>query len=173
MKKNDDVIRVGGPVERIEKLEVVTPFILRVTFNGGVRGDADMTGLIHKSRHFDVFKNDPEAFARAEIVNHGSGVAWPNGLDYSAGALERMVAAQRDMTGREFTAWQKRVGLSNAETADVLGVTSRTVKLYKKRVGSLPIAVKIACDAMERDRTLVYSRVRAHVRTGRMRKSAA
>ncbi|HJM48764.1 MAG TPA: DUF2442 domain-containing protein [Alphaproteobacteria bacterium] len=150
-------------VPRIKKLEVVGPLSLRAIFKDGTEVDADLSGLCARSRHFKVFRDDPEAFAQAHLIHNGSGIAWPNGLDYGADALLSLALWQQEMSGREFKAWQRRVQLSNNEAADLLGVSLTTVKNYHGR-DVVPAAVKIACDAFEHNPTLLYGRFKVRER---------
>lgn len=166
-RKKPDQIIDRGDVETITSLKPLGGFTLRVKFNDGQTTDADLSGLIAKSRHFGVFADDPAAFQTVKIISEGGGIGWDNGLDYSAGALKRLAAAQSDMSGLEFSEWLTRHELTIPEAADVLGVSERTVKNYKVRKSPVPAAIKIACLAADREPTLIYSRVRPHNKRGR------
>lgn len=126
------------------------PFTLYVTFAGEGQTVVDMTGVVFRLKPFSPLRNN-ETFRHVRVINHGGGIAWENGLDYSAEALHRLSEAQRGMTGAEFKAWAERLHLSNNEAGDVLGLSPRTVKAYKTRADTLPAAVSISCRVLERD----------------------
>lgn len=60
---------------------------LCVVWHDGKTSDIDLSRLVHSSKHFGRFLNEPEAFQKIAPVNFGSGVAWENGLDFSAECL--------------------------------------------------------------------------------------
>ena len=144
-------------VERITKLELGGRLSFHAEFADGQEVYANLAGLCARSRHFRIFLDQPELFEFFHLVHNGIGIEWDNGLDYSAGALLRLGRAQEDMTGSQFKAWQKILGLSNSEAADLLGVSLATVKNYHRR-NLVPTAVKLACDSFEADANLVAAR---------------
>ncbi|SOD96505.1 DUF2442 domain-containing protein [Caenispirillum bisanense] len=138
------------------------PFVLHATFADGGACRIDMTGVVHRLKAFAPLR-DPAVFRRVRIINAGGGIAWSDDLDYSAGALRRLGEEQTDMTGVDLAQWMDRMRLSNAEAAEVLGTSDRTVKAYKTKETALPASIAIACRAMERDRQILLARLR-HVR---------
>lgn len=88
-QKAEKLIR-KGEVERIVALSRVRDFVLRAEFADGRVIEADLSGLIGRSSHFQVFADDPEAFGRFKLVHGGSGIEWENGRDFSASALARL-----------------------------------------------------------------------------------
>ena len=159
-------------MERITKLDLSGPLSFHAEFADGQEVEANLAGLCARSRHFRVFLEQPELFDCFHLVHNGTGIEWDNGLDYSAGALLRLGRAQEDMTGNQFKAWQKALGLSNTEAADLLGVSLATVKNYHRR-NLVPAAVKIACDSFEEDATLVAARFIPRNRRLAVQKSAS
>jgi hypothetical protein len=67
---------------------------LNVRWDDGTQSHVDMTGLVHSSRHFQVFAQDAEAFRHVKPVAYGSGIGWANGLDYSAETLRTLAEQQ-------------------------------------------------------------------------------
>jgi hypothetical protein len=61
---------------------------LNVVWDNGQKDRIDLTGLVHRSRHFKVFLDDPAAFRRVHVADFGSGIAGDNGLDYGPRYLE-------------------------------------------------------------------------------------
>jgi hypothetical protein len=70
------------------------PWTLNVTWADGTKDRVNLTGLIHRSRHFRRFLDDPAAFRRARVADFGGGVEWENGLDYGADTLRMMADEQ-------------------------------------------------------------------------------
>jgi len=133
---------------------------LRVRFAGD-RNDyrLDLTGLFARSRHFAPLLTDVAAFAKAEIVDDGLGVAWPidtkwGRLELSASTLRRIAEEQTPMRGADFAEWRKELNLSLSEAAKLLGVGRRTVMGYLKK-DELPPVVAIACRALARDKSVL------------------
>ena len=58
------------------------------------------------------------------------------------------------MTGADFAAWRKVLGLSLTEAAKLLGVGRRTITGYLKK-DEVPPVVAIACRALARDKHLL------------------
>lgn len=156
---------------RIERLKVERPYTLVIRWRDGKRSRVDLTGLVSRFAPFAPLR-DEDVFAAVEIVDFGTGVEWPGGLDSSAAALYRVAQAQRAMTGADFVRWQKAHELSNQEAADLLGVAVSTVKGYRRRKRQLPKSVQIACHTIDSDPTAFYALFRPR-RPGRPRQRRA
>jgi hypothetical protein len=74
------------------------PWTLNVVWADGEKSRVDLTGLIHRSRHFRAFLDDPAGFRRVGVTEWGSGIEWENGLDYSADTLRIVADEQRRNT---------------------------------------------------------------------------
>ncbi|MAF50030.1 MAG: DUF2442 domain-containing protein [Rhodospirillales bacterium] len=157
----DKIVGTDRRVPEITGLKVIPDYGLAIRLKGGGKATADLSGVVMKFAPFEALR-DPDLFAQAEIISHGMAVGWPNGLDYSATSIINVAEAQQSMSGNEFIAWQERVGLSNAEAADALDVNRDTIKNYRrKKEKPVPYAIKISCDAMEKDKSLLLARVHA------------
>ena len=119
------------------------PWTLNVAWHDGTKSSVDLTGLVHRSRHFRVFLDDRAAFRKVQVADFGGGIAWPNGLDYGADTLRMMADEQRPVTGADLVAFESDLGLSTAETAALLGLAERTVRAYRS-AKKLPQSVAIA-----------------------------
>src|SRR5689334_19161098 len=101
---------------RVTKVRPAGARTLRVRFAGERRGrELDLTGLMARSKHFAPLLDDTEAFAGAQIVEGGLGVAWPvrtkwGRLDVSASTLRRIAEEQEPMTGEDFARWRTELG---------------------------------------------------------------
>ncbi|KAF0221625.1 MAG: hypothetical protein FD176_3096 [Rhodospirillaceae bacterium] len=125
----------------------------------------DLTGVIADFKLFSSLA-DPAEFATVTVAGYGSGVTWACGLDYSADSLHQLAEDQRGWTGTDVARWQDHLGLSNQEAADLLGVALSTFKSLRVPTRSISASVKIACRALETDRSLFQAHYRPRV-TGR------
>ena len=105
------------------------------------------------------------------IYWRGGGVGWANGLDYAATNLHKMAEEQRPMTGRQFVSWQKKMGISNRETAALFDRTVSTVKNYHN-ADKVPMAVAATARSMMRDPVIFQAHFRPAPKAGRPRKTA-
>ena len=145
------------------------PSTLTIGWADGTRATVDLAGVIARFKPFAPLA-ERELFRQAHVIDHGAGIGWPNGLDYSADSSRLVADEQRAMTTEEFRTWQGKLGLSNQEAADVLGLSLRTVNNYRAGA-TIPKTAGAFCRSMLRDRAVF----RAHFRprkTGRPRKSA-
>jgi transcriptional regulator with XRE-family HTH domain len=94
-----------------------------------------------------------------------------NGIDYSADSLEMLAKEQAAMTAEELRAWKHEMTLSINEMADTFGFSASTVKAYLAGESLIPVAVRIACNAMRENRAILYARFRPRV-AGRPRKNS-
>src|SRR6266481_2787846 len=130
------------------------PWILNVTWADGTKDRIDLTGLIHRSRHFRVFLDAPAAFRRVHVADFGGGIEWENGLDYGADTLKMMADEQRPVTGADLVAFESEFNLSTAETAILLGLAERTVRAYRT-AKELPQSVAIAIRTIRASNTVL------------------
>lgn len=170
--KGRDAMIATEPIPRIETVRPgPRPQTLVIAWQGGGGDTVDLSGLVARSRHFAAL-DDAALFETAAPVAYGGGVGWANGLDYAASNLRKMADEQRPMTGRQFAAWQKRMGLSNQETADLFGRALSTVKNYHK-AKQVPMTVAATARSMMRDPVVFLSHYRPRPKAGRPRKRAA
>ena len=134
----------------IEKLKVAKDHTLRLKFRGDGWKGVRLAGLIAREPFLASLKAET-VFRKAKIIDWGGGVGWPGGLDLGASTLWRMATEQTSFTAADFTAWQRRVGLSNQEAADALGVSLPTIKNLRSGASPVSSAIAIACRAMESD----------------------
>lgn len=158
---------------KMKRLEGVVPgegrFTLVLIWKGGTRQSADLSGLVANFRHFHRFLVEPGTFRDARVVNWGHGIAWPNGLDYSAENLARIADEQEDRDDREdreeFLMWQESHRLTNEEAGSVLGYKKSQIKNFRSGYAAVPISVKIAMRAFDADPTMFFAHFRPGERT--------
>jgi DNA-binding transcriptional regulator YiaG len=125
-------------------------WILDVVWSDNRKARVDLTGLIHRSKHFHTFVDDPKAFQSVAPVNFGSGIGWENGLDYSASTLQTLAEEQRPMKGKDLTAFEQKYNLNTAEIAALLEIAERTVRAYKA-ANVLPTTIAMSLRSLDAD----------------------
>tara|TARA_R110000751_G_scaffold45831_1_gene103658 strand:+ start:429 stop:929 length:501 start_codon:yes stop_codon:yes gene_type:complete len=163
--------------ENMKRLESITvselPFTLLLQWQTGTRQNADLSGLIALSRHFSIFADDPDAFAKVRIINWGHGIAWENGLDFSAENLARIADEQTDEDGRVLIEdFQKRFKLTNEQVGQALGYRVSQIKNFKSGHTVVSPAVRIALHTMKHDPTVLYARMGRNIKVDRVKSSA-
>jgi hypothetical protein len=144
------------------------PWTINVTWADGRKDRADLTGLVHRSRHFRRFLDHPAAFRKVRVAPFGAGIEWQNGLDYGADTLKMMADEQRPVGGAGLTAFEAELNLSTAETAALLGLAERTVRAYR-RAKRLPRSVAIAIRTIRASHTVLAAHYRPVGQRGRGR----
>ncbi len=149
------------------------PWTLNVTWADGTKGRVELTGLIHRSRHFRVFLEDPAAFRKVRVAAFGGGIEWENGLDYGADTLKMLADEQRPVSGADLVAFESELNLSTAETAALLGLAERTVRAYRA-AKRLPQSIAIAIRTIRASNTVLAAHYRpvGHRARGRPKKKA-
>jgi hypothetical protein len=154
---------------RIKSVEPAkSAFTLKVVWADGSRSRVDFTGLIHRSRHFKAFADDAAAFRRVKPIAFGTGIGWANGLDYSAATLKTLADEQHALSGDDLVAFEKKFGLNTAETAVLLHVAERTVRVYRA-ADALPETIAMALRSLEADSTIFAAHYRPVARRERGR----
>ncbi len=144
------------------------PWAIKVTWADGGKDRIDLTGLIHRSRHFRIFLDRPAAFRKIGVAPFGAGIEWENGLDYAADTLKMMADEQRPVSGTDLAAFESDLNLSTAETAALLGLAERTVRAYR-RAKRLPLSVAIAIRTIRASHTVLAAHYRPVGQRGRGR----
>ena len=70
---------------RVQSMEPLTEWVVRVVFTNGERRDIDLTSYIADGPMFEPVRNNP-AFFRSAYVEGGT-IAWPNGADIDPDVL--------------------------------------------------------------------------------------
>lgn len=125
-------------------------WVLDVVWSDNRKTRVDLTGLVHCSKHFHAFVDNPKAFQSIAPVNFGSGIGWENGLDYSASTLQTLAEEQRPMKGKDLTAFEQKYDLNTAEMAALLEIAERTVRAYKA-ANVLPTTIAMSLRSLDAD----------------------
>lgn len=137
---------------RLQAVQALPDYRLRLTF---IDGRIMTVSLAHQ---FDAYPGlrplqDPAAFAKAVIIEgEGWTVEWPT-LDIQIGAdtlwLDANAQHAQDESTRFFVGWRAKHGLSLAQAAKALGVTTRTISAYGTGARPIPKTVLLACKGWE------------------------
>ncbi len=120
---------------------------LAIDWKGGGHDTIDFAGLIASDPLFAPLADAP-LFAKAEVIDWGAAIGWGDGIELSGTTLARMADAQRPMTDAEFAAFQHEKGISNRETADLIGRSLSIIKDYKAGRQPIPLTVATSLRAM-------------------------
>ncbi|GAA3849546.1 hypothetical protein AFIC_001030 [[Pseudomonas] carboxydohydrogena] len=157
---------------RIMKVEARTPTGLFVRFKGSVAlHSVDLAGWIKTGGDILSPLRDPQVFAHVSVGDHGAAVTWDDGegdLSIDAVHLKMIVDEQKPFGNEDVRKWQSRFDLSNAEAADLVGVSPSTWATYKTDA-SIPKAVALTLRASQRDPLFLQAHLRPRT-TGRPRK---
>jgi len=158
---------------RILAAGAVAPNVLRVKWKDRLTDRIDLSGWIATGGEILQALRDSNVFNNPRVSDYGASIAWSeddDDLRIDAVHLEQIAAEQRPFGAREAAGWQKAIGLSNNEAADLLGISASTWNSYKAGV-SIPAAIAMLCRAARRDPILMQAHYRPR-KAGRPRKSA-
>lgn len=157
---------------RIATVGAVAPAVIKVKWKDRSSDRIDLSGWIATGGEILAPLHAAQLFNSPRVSEYGSSIAWGDGDDLRIDAvhLEQLAAEQRPFGGREAAAWQKAMGLSNSEAADLLGISPSTWNAYKAGA-AVPGAIAMLCRAARRDPILMQAHYRPR-RAGRPRKSA-
>jgi hypothetical protein len=160
------------PVDALPRVKAASigraPWTINVTWADGTKDRIDLTGLIHRSRHFRVFIDHPAAFRRLRVAPFGAGIEWDNGLDYGADTLKMMADEQRPVSGADLVAFESDLNLSTSETAVLFGLAERTVRAYR-HAQRLPQTLALAIRVIRASNTVLAAHYRPVGQRGRGR----
>lgn len=83
-------------LRRISSVLAVPPYLLYVTWRDGGHDVVDMTNVVQSAPFARL--RDANAFVQVTVVDHGSGIEWNNGLDYSSDSLASLAAEQTEVS---------------------------------------------------------------------------
>ena len=146
---------------------------LEIGWRDGRTDPVDLSGWVKTGGEILKPLASIEAFKAARVGDHGASVDWDDDGDLAIDAyhLAQIAQLQRPLEADEIQAWQERLGLSNNESADFVGVALSTWNEY--RAGArVPEPVQVLCRAAERDPVIVSARLKPR-RSGRPARQTA
>ena len=157
---------------RIESAKVDGPSSLRIRWKGQrTTSVVDLAGWIATGGELLASLKEPGVFARAEVGGYGSAVEWDEGdLAIDAVHLKLLADAQRPFDNSQLREWQLLARISNAEAADLVGVSLSTWASYRVDA-TIPKSVAIVCKASMRDPLWMQAYLKPRT-SGRPRKMA-
>lgn len=157
---------------RVSTVGTVGPNVLKIKWRDRSSDRVDLAGWIATGGDILAPLRDDELFKRPRVSEYGAGIAWGDDDDLRIDAvhLQQIAAEQRPFGERDAAAWQKALGLSNNEAADLLGISASTWNAYKAGA-SIPNPIAMLCRAAQRDPILMQAHYRPR-KVGRPRKSA-
>ena len=140
---------------RLKAVKVLSGYRLRLTFIDGSIFSVSFEPFWDESPGLAPLR-DQKAFAGAIIDDDGWQVDWPV-LDIQIGADTLWLDAQAqnapDENTRLFAQWRARHGLSLADAAKALGMTTRTMSAYGSGTRPVPRYIALACKGWEVEHT--------------------
>ncbi len=137
---------------RLAAVEPLPNYQLKMTFINGCVMTVDKGEAIFAKPALSPLR-DPAAFAKVRLTNNiGWTIEWADfGIQIGADTLwlEAMLQAATDENTRTFLAWRLRNGLSLADAAQALGMTTRTMSSYGTGARPVPYHIALACKGWE------------------------
>lgn len=137
---------------RLAAIEPLPNYQLKMTFINGSIMTVDKGKAIFAKPGLAPLR-DPAAFAKVRLTNSiGWTIEWTD-FDIQIGAdtlwLEALLQTSTDENTRTFLAWRLRNGLSLADAARALGMTTRTMSSYGTGARPVPLHIALACKGWE------------------------
>ncbi|MBI3372022.1 MAG: DUF2442 domain-containing protein [Betaproteobacteria bacterium] len=140
---------------RLAAAKALSGHRLRLTFIDGSIYTVALADEFDKFPRLEPLR-DSKAFSKAVVIEgEGWTVEWP-ALDIQIGADTLWLDAQAqnapDENTRLFAQWRARHGLSLADAAKALGMTSRAMSAYGSGSRPVPRYIALACKGWEAER---------------------
>jgi hypothetical protein len=164
---------VSGKTPRIKAVAAEGPSTLIVTWKDGGTDSINLAGWIARGDDLFVPLKDRKVFEAPRIIDYGAAVAWDEDEELTIDTiqLELLAQEQRPFRSKDLADWQKAMGLSDQEAAELLGVSNAMWFAYKMGSKPIPVTVAMICRAARRDPIFMHAHYRPR-RTGRSKKSA-
>lgn len=133
----------------LRSLKALGLYRVKVTWKSGRGSEVDLAPHVLRYAVYRPLRDDLNAFRRVEIVDNGVAVAWPDlGIDMSADAIAALDRTQT-MTGDEFRARLRRMGLSFDAAAAAFDISRRQIAYYSAGAKPVPRHVVLALRGFE------------------------
>ena len=128
-----------------------SPLTLQVTWQAGGTSIVDVAGMIGTFRLYAPLRDDQALFARVQVGEYGTDVAWSDEIDMAADTLWRLAQEQsgETLTAEAFRAWRLRKAYTLEGAAKALGLSRRMVAYYEQGDKPVPRTVALATRALE------------------------
>jgi len=140
---------------RLAAVKALSGHRLRLTFIDGSIYTVSLADEFDKFPGLAPLRNSKAFSGAVVIAGEGWTVEWP-ALDIQIGADTLWLDAQAqnapDKNTRLFAQWRARHGLSLADAAKALGMTSRTMSSYGSGSRPVPRYIALACKGWEAER---------------------
>jgi hypothetical protein len=166
---------VATNTRRITHVVAKAPSTLHVKWkNSKSVAVIDLAGWIATGDHVLAPLRDSRLFESAHVGDYGASIEWHDdeNLAIDAHHLSLLAEEQRPFDKTSLSVWQKSAGLSNAESAALVGVALSTWNSYKAGA-PIPSSVAIALRAATRDPLILQAHLRPSAPVGRPRKQLA
>ena len=77
-------MNIPGPLVRVQTVEPLDKFIVRITFKDGVRKEIDLEKFL-RGEIFEPIRTNPEMFRSVKVI--GGTIGWDNGADIDPDVL--------------------------------------------------------------------------------------
>lgn len=145
-------------------IEPPTSLLVRLDTAPDTEQTVNLAGWIRRGGAAFAALQQPSTFERAAIGAFGGNVTWDDDegdLAIDSVHLEALAAEQNLFTGADAEAWQRGLGLSDTQAADVLGVSMTDWDAMKRSGAALPASVARLCRAAARDPFITEAHIRA------------
>lgn len=147
---------------RIQNVTGTGPASIQIAWRNGAQSAVDLAGWVGRGNGHLAPLADPVIFARAGVGAFGGNVTWDGDegeLAIDAYHLSLIAEEQAPFKAEDAAAWQSALEISNAEVADLLGISPNSWANY--RSGSeIPTTIARLCRAVQRDPIILYAHLR-------------
>ena len=132
---DDEMVVVGAPLPRIESVEFVDGFQVRIGWKEGKRAGqievVDLAPALFNHRLFAPLRGDPDLFSRVFVEHWGSALSWPGrDMELSAEWIDRL--PRTAMSNDDFRQAMDTMRMTLDGMAVTLGIARRSIAQYRK-----------------------------------------
>lgn len=137
---------------RLQSVTVLPDCVVSATYSDGKTIQVAMLDVIKNYPALAPLASAGEC-ATARIADWGFSLEWNCGMSLDCDRFFELYLEQCGMIDTlRFRHWQESNGLSLAESAQVLGLSRRTISQYRTGARPIPRVVTLACQGWCRDR---------------------
>ena len=127
---SDELISVGEPLPRIDRVETLDGRKVRVYWRSGKQQVVDLAPTLFSRRIFIPLREDDALFRAVCVEEDGIALEWPGGIDLSANWLAKLPPLEFD--NFSFREAMDELGMSLEGMAAALDISRRQVADYRK-----------------------------------------